>query len=222
MDDVLDSLSHTEGVFGAAVFDEHGGCLASHLRAPYDPVLLGTIVKQLSTAFDAFASLDDGEVATFSADCEEGCIIVRHVDSYCIVALTYPAFNMNMLNVAINVVVRSLGRDGPLPGVQPAALPGVTASSSVSSSSTPVSAVPADAVDRSVVQQFLTIYTDFLGPAAKLVFKQELATIGATSRTLRRAQLSDLLTRLAARIPVPERQREFAAAIRDYQRRAPA
>jgi len=221
MDDVLDSLSHTEGVFGAAVFDTHGACLASQLRPPFDPVLLGAVVKQLATVFDAFASLDDGEVATFSADCDEGCIVVRHVDDYCIVVLTYPAFNMNMLNVAINVVVRSLGRDGA-PSAAPAApTPPAATSSSVGVPPPATPVVPADAVDRTVVQQFLTIYTDFLGPAAKLVFKQELATLGATSRTLRRSQLSDLMMRLTARIPVPQRQREFTAAIRDYQQRAP-
>jgi hypothetical protein len=76
-------------------------------------------------------------------------------------------------------------------------------------------------VDRRVVQQLLAIYTDYLGPAAKLVFKQQLAAVGVTSRTLRRAQMDDFVARLTARIPVPQRQREFAAAVREYQERVP-
>jgi hypothetical protein len=36
---------------------------------------------------------------------------------------------------------------------------------------------------------------------------------------LRRAQIGDLVARLAAKIPVPQRQKEFIAAIRKFQDR---
>jgi hypothetical protein len=72
---------------------------------------------------------------------------------------------------------------------------------------------------RSVLQQLAIIYVDYLGPAANLVFKQELAALGVTSRTLRRAQLNDLLARLTTRIPVLGRQREFATAVRKHRER---
>jgi hypothetical protein len=82
-----------------------------------------------------------------------------------------------------------------------------------------VADIPADAVDRSIVQRLLVIYTDYLGPAAKLVFKQQLAALAVTSRTLPRARVSELVTLLAARIPVQERRGEFAAAVREYRER---
>jgi len=66
------------------------------------------------------------------------------------------------------------------------------------------------------VLQLLAIYTEYLGPAAKLVFKQQLDAMSTTSRTLGRTQLDALVGRLTARIPVPQRQREFAASAREY------
>ena len=79
--------------------------------------------------------------------------------------------------------------------------------------------IPPDAVDRSVLQSLLVIYREYLGPAAKIVFKQQLEGLGVTSRTLRKAQLGDLLTRLSAKIPVAQRQKEFLAAARQLRER---
>jgi hypothetical protein len=78
---------------------------------------------------------------------------------------------------------------------------------------------PPDAVDRSAVQHLLTLYTEYLGPAAKPVLQQQLAALGVTSRTLRRSQLSDLVSRLSAKIPVPQRQREFNDAVQAFRQR---
>ncbi len=225
MDEALDSLSKAEGVFGVVVFDAHGTCLANRLQAPFEPALLAKVVRRLSTAFDAFSSLEDGEATSFSADCQDGSILLRRVDHCWIVVLTYPEFNVNTLNVALNVAVRNLSRGAPGSGAQaPVRGPADSVANLASASPSPspaASAVdtPPDALDRSVVQQLLVIYTDYLGPASKLVFKQQLATLGATSRTLRRSQLDNLLARLTARIPVPERQRQFAAAVRECRER---
>jgi hypothetical protein len=49
--------------------------------------------------------------------------------------------------------------------------------------------------------------------------KQQLAALGVSSRTLRRGQLSDLVSRLSARIPVPSRQQEFASAVQAFRQR---
>jgi predicted regulator of Ras-like GTPase activity (Roadblock/LC7/MglB family) len=227
MDEVLDSLSNADGVFGAVVLDDHGTCLAHRLQAPFEPILLASVVKRLSTAFDAFSSIEDGEVTSFSVECQDGNILLRRVDQRWVVVLVYPEFNMNMLNVAMNVAARTLSRGEPGSGTQPGAR-GLAASVTNLPSATPSPSQPAaelaappDAVDRRVVQQLLAIYTDYLGPAAKLVFKQQLAAVGVTSRTLRRAQMDDFVARLTARIPVPQRQREFAAAVREYQERVP-
>jgi hypothetical protein len=222
MDEALDSLSKADGVFGVVVFDDHWTCVADRLSAPFEPVLLTRVVKRLSAAFDAFCSIEDGDVAAFAADCQDGSILLRRVDRYWLVVLAYLEYNMSMVNVAMNVAARTLSRGAVQDGT-PLARPGPVDSAATlpaaSSSFTPTAfplAAPPDALDRSVVQQLLVIFTEYLGPAAKLVMKQQLEAMGATSRTLRRAQLDEFLARLTAKIPVPQRQREFAAATREY------
>lgn len=223
--EALATLSKTDGVLGVVVFDEHGTCLVNHLPAPYEPILLSEVVGRLSAVFDVFSSLEEGAPSSFSVDCEDGSMVLRRVDQHWVVALTHPDVNMNMLNVAMNVVVLNLSRGFPSSGTQAASrvvtesMNGRSSTSlSMSSSGSDID-VPPDAVDRSVVHQLLSIYRDFLGPAAKLVFKQQLASLGVTSRTLRRPQVGDLVGRLASKIPAPQRQKEFIAAVRQFQHR---
>lgn len=222
--EALSNLSKTDGVLGVVVFDEHGTCLVNQLPAPYEPILLFDVLRRLSGAFDVFASLEDGSAASFSVDCEDGSLVLRCVDGHWVVALTHPEVNMNLLNVAMNVVVLNLSRGFPGSGTQAAvrlneSMTGRSSTSLSMSNSMGDQEIPPDAVDRSVVHQLLTIYREYLGPAAKLVFKQQLGALGVTSRTLRRGQVSDLTTRLASKIPVAERQKEFLAEVRKFQSR---
>jgi len=223
--EALSTLSKTDGVLGVVVFDDQGTCLANHLPAPYEPILLSEVVRRLSSAFDVFSSLAEGAPSSFSVDCEDGSLILRCVERYWVVALTHPDANMNLLNVAMNVVVLNLSRGYPGSGTQPASRVLTESMTGRSSGSLSISnpdvdgEIPPDAVDRSVLQSLLVIYREYLGPAAKIVFKQQLEGLGVTSRTLRKAQLGDLLTRLSAKIPVAQRQKEFLAAARQLRER---
>lgn len=224
--EALANLSKTDGVLGVVVFDDQGTCLVNHLPAPYEPILLAEVVRRLAAVFDVFSSLEDGPPASFSVDCEDGCLVLRRVDHHWVVALTHPDANMNLLNVAMNVVVLNISRGYPASGTQ-AAVTRTLTESMTGRSSTNLSMsntggdveIPPDAVDRAIVQSLLTIYRDYLGPAAKIVFKQQLAGLGVTSRTLRRGQFGDFVARLAAKIPVAQRQKEFIAAVRQFQDR---
>jgi predicted regulator of Ras-like GTPase activity (Roadblock/LC7/MglB family) len=223
--EALANLSKTDGVLGVVVFDDQGTCLVHHLPPPYEPILIAEVVRRLSSAFEVFAAMGDGTPTSFSVDCEDGSMVLRYVDRHWVVALTHPDVNMNLLNVAMNVVVLNLGRGYPGSGTQPTtqrlneSMTGRSSGSLSMSHSEGDVEIPPDAVDRSVVQQLLAIYREFLGPAAKLVFKQQLGSLGVSSRTLRRAQVGDLVARLAAKIPVPQRQKEFVAAARKFQDR---
>jgi predicted regulator of Ras-like GTPase activity (Roadblock/LC7/MglB family) len=223
--EALANLTKTDGVLGVVVFDDQGTCLVNHLPAPYEPILLAEVVQRLSAVFDVFSSLEQGPPASFSVECEDGCLVLRRVEQHWVVALTHPDVNMNMLNVAMNVVVLNLSRGYPGSGTQAASrsvMESMTGRSSTSLSMSNEASeleIPPDAVDRSIVQQLLVIYREFLGPAAKVVFKQQLGTLGVTSRTLRRAQFGDLVARLTSKIPVVQRQKEFIAAARQFQDR---
>lgn len=223
--EALANLSKTDGVLGVVVFDDQGVCLANQLPAPYEPILLSEVVRRLAAAFDVFSSSNEGQPSSFSVDCEDGSLVLRCVDRHWVVALTHPDVNMSLLNVAMNVVVLNLSRGYPSSGKQPASRSLTESMTGRSSTSLSISnpdddvEIPPDAVNRTIVQQLLAIYREYLGPAAKMVFKQQLAALGVTSRTLRKPQLADLVARLASKIPVPQRQKEFTTAVRQFQDR---
>jgi len=225
MNEAFASLSKTDGVIGVMVFDEHGSCVANDMPPPYEPILLSEVVRRLSGAFDTFSSLDAGTASSFSMDCEEGSVVVRRVEHSWVVALTHPDVNMSMLNVAMNVVALNLSRTQPSSGTlrtaRTAADSLVSRASTLhaTSSSSGDVEIPPDAVDRVLIQQLVTIYQEYMGPAAKAVVKQQLSALGVTSRTLRRAQFGDLVARLAGKIPTAERQREFGATVAAFRQR---
>lgn len=221
MNEAFATLSRTDGVIGVVVFDEGGRCIANDLPPPYEPILLAEVLRRLSAAFDVFSSIDPAEVTSFAVDCEEGSVVVRRVEQHWVLALTHAEVNMSLLNVAMNVVVLNLSRTS---GSQPIGrnhmdTPSARSGQMTQSTRTDQLEIPPDALDRSAVQQLLIIYTEYLGPAAKPIMKQQLAALGVTSRTLRRGQLSDLVARLSAKIPVSARQQEFACAVQAFRQR---
>jgi predicted regulator of Ras-like GTPase activity (Roadblock/LC7/MglB family) len=225
MNEAFATLSKTDGVVGVVVFDDNGGCVVNEMPAPYEPILLFEVLKRLWSAFATFSSLDNGAVSSFCLDCEEGSVVLRRVDHHWVMALTHSEVNMAMLNVAMNVVVLNMSKAGqPSSGTQRAArVSSESLSRSIvtqSMSSDPGDQeIPADAVDRALIQQLVVIYQEFMGPAAKAVVKQQLAALGVTSRTLRRGQFGDLTARLASKIPVLERQRDFTNAVQKFRER---
>lgn len=151
----------------------------------------------------------------------------RYANPHTIVALTEPEVNPNMLYVAMNVVALNLSRIGganPAPASagfrpNPAKVgfnPMDTAGSSrvlTTTGSGGSQEIPPDAVDRAKVLQVLDVYRQFVGPAAKVMLKQELEGLGVTSRSLRQGQFRDFVARLARRIPSADRQQQFFQAV---------
>jgi len=225
VNEALASLTATEGVRGVIVFDADGTCVANDLPAPYEPALMAEAAKRIALVFDVFASIDDGAVNSFSANCDAGGIVLRYAAPHTILALTTPNVNMNVLNVALNVVTLNLSRKQSGTQLQVSSRPSSDTQASHSSQmlsqsgDLPDQQIPPDAVDRRVLLQLLDVYRNYLGPAAKLMLKQQLSALGVTSHTLRRAQFGDLVTRLAQRIPSVERQREFVSAARELAQR---
>lgn len=223
MNEALANLSRTDGVLGVVVFDEAGTCMANDLPPPYEPILMLEVLRRIAAAFDVFSSMEPTAAVAFGMDCEEGSLIVRRAEGNWVIALAQPGANMNLLNVAMNVVALNLAR-GPRSGPQPVQQRSIetvgSRSSHLHSSSDGPIEIPPDAVDRGHVLQILSIYKEFLGPAAKPVFKQQLASLGVTSRTLRRGQLTDFVNRLLSKIPVANRQQEFVSKVGEFRARA--
>lgn len=218
MSAALATLSGTQGVLGTAVFDHSGVCVATDLKPPYEPVLVAEVVKHLNGAFDVIASIDDSGAQSMFAACESGGVVFRSTEAHTLVVLTQPEANLNVVNVALNVVALNFSREV----ANSNALASQHALSSqnmlgsqmhgplvTQSDALPTDQIPPDAVGKSNVTQLLTVYANYMGPAAKVVLKQHLAAFGVTARTLRKGQWQDLLNRLGAKIPSAERRREF-------------
>lgn len=227
MIDGLTSLTATAGVRGVVVFDDNDNCLASVLKPPYEAHFVIDAVKRLMNVFDIFTSLKEGTPADMSLCCDGGSMTARYSNPHTIVALTEPDFNPNMLHVAMNVVALNLQRtsgltSGPLSaGTRSTAAkigfnPMDTAGSSrvlTTTGSGGNQELPPDAVPREDVLKLLETYRQYVGPAAKVMLKQELDGLGVSSRTLRKGQYRDFVARLARRIPSVDRQQEFLQAI---------
>jgi predicted regulator of Ras-like GTPase activity (Roadblock/LC7/MglB family) len=226
MNGALTNLTGTEGVRGVIVFDADGTCVANDLPAPYEPMLLAEAARRVTDICDVFASLDDGNVYSFSAMGEDGGIVLRYVAPHTLIALTTPTVNMNVLNVAMNVVALNLGRKtsgtrASMASRKPIDSAASPASHSLSQSGDiPDQPIPPDAVERALILQLLEAYRNYLGPAAKIVLKEQLAALGVTSRSLRSGQYGDFVMRLAQRIPSTERQREFISSAQRLRERS--
>jgi hypothetical protein len=232
MIDGLTNLAATSGVRGVLVFDQDDNCLASVLHPPYEPHFIVDAMRRLFTALDVFASLREGRLSDVSLCCEGGGIVARCAEPHTIVALTEPKTNPNLLGVAMNVVVMNLQKlSGPARPVAPvpsrvgasrsgvldsrthASFSGLGSSRMVTTGGSAAEIdIPPDAIPRARILLILEVYRQFMGPAAKVVFKQELESLGVTSRTLRQEQLTDFLKRLARHLPGLERQQQFIHA----------
>jgi predicted regulator of Ras-like GTPase activity (Roadblock/LC7/MglB family) len=223
----LETLAATSGVRGVAVFDSKGRAIGEVLSPPYEANFLSQVLHRLRVAIDVCASLEEGELSTATVFGDAGGLIVRQVGSNTIVVLVELNVNLNLLNVAMGVVSTNLQR------LSPSALPesgtmkvqplqsqlgmqshtASTASHTFTSSGGAAGEIPPDAVDRLHILRLLEVYRTFMGPMAKTVLKQELESLGASSRTLRQGQYPDLIGRLARRIPSSDRRVEFSAMV---------
>jgi predicted regulator of Ras-like GTPase activity (Roadblock/LC7/MglB family) len=218
--DALATLCKTDGVIGALVLDELGACLADHLPPPYEPLLFLELVGRVLSVFDLVATLDEGEPESLLLDCEEGGLVLRRLDREWLMVWTRSEVNLSLLNVALNVAALNLQREGrrnQVDNVPAAVAPRVE---SVQPSGGNASELPADAVPHAVLRDLVGLYAEYLGPAAKPVFKQQLSELGATVRSLRQAQLTAFVAQLTKFIPRPEQKQAFSEAVRAYRERA--
>lgn len=213
----LSTIVNTAGVNAAAVFDPSGQCLASELPPPYQPILLSDALDKLNAAYDFFAAMGGDESMTaLSARCDDGYLLLRKLGELTTIILAEPKVNVAMLNVALNVLALNVSRrpkeagEAHMDSSRRISAPPLQGSmwSSPSASSPP----PPDAVGKAAIRDLLHMLQRSLGPAAKLVLKQELTKLGATARTLRKGQWVDLVDGLARRIADAAKRAAFAAA----------
>src|SRR5262249_6708466 len=108
-----------------------------------------------------------------------------------------------------------------IPVVQepPSGMLSQTGSLNLTGSPISASAIPADAVGMSVMNQLWKLMAPALGPAAKFVLKQQLKEMGLSAQAVGRAQYADLITLLAPKIPNVMHRNAFIESARSLVRR---
>ncbi|MFZ5891713.1 MAG: hypothetical protein ACOY0T_11720 [Myxococcota bacterium] len=209
---VLDELCRTEGLVGALLFDSARCCVARRLPTALDNQSLAETCERVHGVFDALSSLAEGVPDDFALAGDEGMLFLRHVHGHWLLVLSDSNVNLSVLGVVLNVaalaIERCLQAEATLP----------RASNSLASGQREA-APAADVVPLVVVRALLDLYAEHLGPAAKPIFKQQLSEIGATSRTLRRADVPNFVARLSERIPIAHARAEFSRGARLYGER---
>jgi hypothetical protein len=219
---ILASLNEINGVVGSALFDETDECIAHKAPAPYEPILLAQVMGGVRNALELVSSLDEAkDSSSFHIWLDEGCLVLRTIESLNLLVLGTANLNMSMLSVGLNVAslklakakaTNQLSRSSPNVGTSGA----VGTSSRQVSSLTPVSnqegqvRLP-NAVGPAVVDALIKMFARHIGPFAKMAVKEEMKKLGVTPYSLVPAQFDDLISILSTRLPDAAKRSQFIA-----------
>jgi hypothetical protein len=246
MNEILDVVMRVPGVSGAALCNQQGECVLSQLSPPFEPILIKKIVSEVRSVFQTMRYLDDSEPQFLVLHLDDVVVAVRQIEELTLVALATSATNSTMLGVAFNVVNLKIHEHGianfelaagtgPRPGSgsqspprpsggTPTQVPiarseGTTigsASFSISDSGQP--AAP-DFIGDEFVQRLVKALARQLGPAAKVVFKQQVKRIGLTVGTITPNNLSTVVDALLQRFTDVAKRDAFLSDVRALLRR---
>ena len=210
MEQLLQQLTAIEGVQGAALFNEQGGCVAHQLTPPFEAILLVEAIPELSSAVDMFSYLDKSDFQDFVANLENGTVIARKTGGWLVLIVGSPALQVPLVNVALSVVSIKLKQAGPPPAAPERVATGSMSLGSIAGSVGTGSQIPADAVGINKVRALLKALATQLGPFAKVLLKQEMAKMGVSARTVGYSHYRDLADVLGKRIPDESKRDEFS------------
>jgi len=245
MNEILDVLVRVPGVSGAALCNQRGECVLSQLIPPFEPILIKKIVSEVRSVFQMMRYLDDSEPQFLVLHFDDVVVAVRQIEELTLIALATSTTNSTMLGVGLNVVNLKIHEHG-IANFELAAGTGSRSGSGLQSSPRPsgtLTSVPAarsegtvisspslsgsdsgqlpapDFVGDEFVQRLVQALTRQLGPAAKVVFKQQVKHIGLTVGTITSSNLSNVVEALLQRIADVAKREAFLSDVRALLRR---
>jgi len=246
MNDILDVLIRVPGVSGAALCNQQGECVLSQLIPPFEPILIKKIVSEVRSVFQMMRYLDDSEPQFLVLHLDDFVVAVRQIGELTLVALAASTTNSTMLGVGFNVVNLKIHEHGienfelaagtgsrTGSGAQSLPRPSggtSTAGPIVRSESTAIGSasfgmsetgqrVAPDYIGDEFVQHLVKALARQLGPAAKIVFKQQVKQIGLTVGTITPNNLSAVVDALLQRITDRAKREAFLSDVRALLRR---
>jgi hypothetical protein len=246
MNDILDVLVKVPGVSGAALCNQQGECVLSQLIPPFEPILIKKIVVEVRGMFRMMRYLDDSEPQLLVLHLDEIVVAVRQIEELTLIALATTTINSTMLSVGFNVVHLKV-LDHGITNFELAAGTGSRSGSGLQSqprfsSGTPplapiarreISTISSadlsvpdsgqlaapDFIGTELVERLVKALARQLGPAAKVVFKQQVKHIGLTIGTITRSNLSTVVDALVQRVTDVAKREAFLTDVRALLRR---
>jgi hypothetical protein len=213
---VLKPILDISGVTGAAIVDPRGECVAFELPSPYDPILIRDVVQEIHSTLDLFKYLDDSKFNMLVANAQGATLVARQAGDHTVVILGQENLNASMLNVGLNVVCLKIEKTGGqgMGSVSSGSYGGSrsvgqTSHSFGSFSSQDRLPAPPDAIGIDAVRAVSAALVEYLGPFGKVLVRNTLKQLGASPRTLSRAQYDDFISVLATKVTDANARREF-------------
>jgi predicted regulator of Ras-like GTPase activity (Roadblock/LC7/MglB family) len=198
---LLQSLNAIPEVLGSVLFAGDGSCQEVMMPSPYDePLLLGQVMREVHAAVDLMENLSAAHWNGFVLRYQDGCLVLRTIDSVTALVLAGANVNLTMLNVGFNVVALKLAR--PMTHRDTALGPYTIAP--------PLAAA-------SVLEPLAKAFARYVGPMAKVLIQSELSRLGAGASPTPQ-QLEELVGALVRRID-PAKQSAFHAEAHALVRR---
>jgi hypothetical protein len=244
MNEILDVLVRIPGVSGAALCNQRGECVLSQLIPPFEPILIKKIVSEVRGVFHMMRYLDDSEPQFLVLHFEDVVVAVRQIEELLLVALATSTTNSTMLGVGFNVVhlkildygianfelaagtgsrlgsgsqgLPRFGGGTPPPVARSEGTAFGSASLSIFDSGQP--AAP-DFIGDELVERLVKALARQVGPAAKVVFKQQVKHIGLTVGAITPNNLSTVVEALVQRVPDVTKREAFLSDVRALLRR---
>ncbi len=246
MNEILDVLVKVPGVSGAALCNQQGECVLSRLLPPFEPILIKKIVSVVRGVFQMMRYLDDSEPQLLVLHLDDVVLAVRQIEELTLVAFATSTTNSAMLGVGFNVVNLKIHEHG-IANFELAAGTGSRPGSGSQSSPRPSSRTPTpvpiarsegtalgsatlssfdsgqpaapDFIGDELIQRLVKALAHQLGPAAKVVFKQQVKHIGLTVGAITPHNLSTVVDALLQRVTDVAKREAFLSDVRALLRR---
>ena len=213
--ELLDNLCAVPNVRGAALYTDVGLCLDHRLDAPYEQGLVSTVLKELLVAFESYRYMESAAISVGLARASEGVIAFMAANRFHVLALADQNVNPAFIHVAFGALRHKLMTLDADSVSQLSSREGHR----VSESHLTIEAAGLeklgrqDFVSTKRVKQLVEAFTEFAGPAARLVIKQELKALGCSATTLTRPQYDELVNALKGRLNTADQRSTFLANI---------
>jgi len=244
MTEILDVLVRIPGVSGAAICNQAGECVLSQLIPPFDPILIKQLVHEIRSVFQMMRYLDDSDPQFFVMHLDEVTVAIRQIGELSLIALATSATNSTMLGVGFNVVnlkIREYGIQNfelasgsgsaprmpnasashtpPRPSSMPARGEATTIAQAASLSISDSGAKAPDWIGEAALQALMKALARQLGPAAKVILKQDVKRIAVSMGGVTTSNYWTLVDALAQRISDATKREAFVAEARQLMRR---